>query len=737
MIKTIRLRDCATYSPEGVSIEDCKKVNFIYGPNGSGKTTISNFLHNPSSSQYSKCEIEYENSAEADILVYNRYFREKNLVENIPGVFTLGHDTIEKTRELGELKKKRSDKNNMIERLANTLKEKKEEKRGYEDEFKDTAWLVILKSNESDFQSAFSGLRNNKNSFRDEVLRHYKSLDISSETREKLVLRAKAVLVNNPEKYSNIPFSSDSLTRILFEIENSDIWKKKVIGNKDIPIGKLIEELDIANWVSQGRSHIRERTCPFCQQPTITDEIKQQLEAYFSGEYEQAVNQIKSFADQYDSYSKNLLEQIIALKEKLISCPVAGIDTNELEKLTNSLIYQISNNLVEIRSKEKEPGKIALLSDTSKIINSLLELVSVGNSNINKHNEIVDNHKAEKERLINDIWNFVLHENKTLIDRYLSKIDQASKAIDSLQNKLSNCAIELKKIEKDIIDVENGITSIQPTVNEINRSLQNFGFTNFRIVPSDAKTNTYQIQRQDGTLASSTLSEGEGTFISFLYFLQLAKGSIDASKVSNRRILVIDDPISSLDSTVLYFVSSLVKNIIKDVREGGSEVEQIFILTHNVFFYKEIAFIDRRADECNDIHHWILWKNNNISTIRAYGTTNPIKTSYELLWEELKKNEDASIITTQNTMRRILEIYFKVIGGVSNDDILEHFQTIEEKMTCRSLISWVNDGSHTIPDDLYASSFEDSIDRYKEVFKKVFSEMGHKAHYEMMMKDKK
>lgn len=151
MIKTIRLRDCATYSPEGVSIEDCKKVNFIYGPNGSGKTTISNFLHNPSSSQYSKCEIEYENSAEADILVYNRYFREKNLVENIPGVFTLGHDTIEKTRELGELKKKRSDKNNMIERLANTLKEKKEEKRGYEDEFKDTAWLVILKSNESDF----------------------------------------------------------------------------------------------------------------------------------------------------------------------------------------------------------------------------------------------------------------------------------------------------------------------------------------------------------------------------------------------------------------------------------------------------------------------------------------------------------------------------------------------------------------------------------------------------------
>ena len=51
---------------------------------------------------------------------------------------------------------------------------------------------------------------------------------------------------------------------------------------------------------------------------------------------------------------------------------------------------------------------------------------------------------------------------------------------------------------------------------------------------------------------------------------------MDASKVSSKKVLVLDDPISSLDSTVLYIVSSMVKSLIKDIRDGKSDVEQIF-----------------------------------------------------------------------------------------------------------------------------------------------------------------
>ena len=54
----------------------------------------------------------------------------------------------------------------------------------------------------------------------------------------------------------------------------------------------------------------------------------------------------------------------------------------------------------------------------------------------------------------------------------------------------------------------------------------------------------------------STLSEGEVTFITFLYFLQWIKGSQNEEDVTQDRVIVIDDPISSLDSNILFVVSS-------------------------------------------------------------------------------------------------------------------------------------------------------------------------------------
>ena len=51
----IELKNCATYHDTGASIENCQKINFFYGTNGSEKSTIGNFLKNPSDSQYTDC----------------------------------------------------------------------------------------------------------------------------------------------------------------------------------------------------------------------------------------------------------------------------------------------------------------------------------------------------------------------------------------------------------------------------------------------------------------------------------------------------------------------------------------------------------------------------------------------------------------------------------------------------------------------------------------------------------
>ena len=734
VIKTIKLKNCATYLSEGTSIENCQKINFFYGPNGSGKSTISNFLQDPTDLLYRECIIEWENDTAVDIMVYNRRFRERNFKENIAGVFTLGQATIEDIRALEEMKEQRAKKNEDYTTRGNTLQKKLQEEIAYKATFRDTVWERILKPNEADFQEAFSGFRNNKERFRDEVLRRYQISHSSTETRDALLVRAKTLFARKPEKCPIIPFVLDNIVEQIAEIETAAIWSKVIVGNRDLPIGRLIEVLDNADWVSQGRKHLREDgICPFCQKQTITDELKNQLDAFFSGEYEQDVSLIKQFIGQYSSYTDELLSRIKTLRTSLGSYPAAGIEASKIDSIIELLNGYFSKNKAEMLIKEKEPGRIISLTETAATTSSMKQLVINGNAAVTKHNEMVDNYTSEKDTLVADIWVFLMDENEALIAGYLNDIETFTKAKKGIQKGIDVCKQQLDDLDGKIVEAGKNITSVQPTVDEINRSLKSYGFTNFKIVPSPAQPNAYQIQRMDGTLATNTLSEGEETFISFLYFLQFAKGSIDVAKVSNRKVLVLDDPICSLDSIVLYIVSSLVKGLIKDVREGNSDVEQIFILTHNVFFHKETAFIDRRTEVCNDIHFWIISKDNNISTIKAYERNNPIKTSYELLWEELKSNTNASLITTQNIMRRILENYFSILGKTKDDTIVDSFSTIEEKMICRSLLSWINDGSHTIPDDLYIDSYTDSIDRYKQIFKEVFFKMGHEAHYKMMM----
>lgn len=106
MVKSIEMKNCATYPAEGVTIENCQRINFFYGPNGSGKSTISNFMHNQTAPQYVSCKIKWENDTPTDIVVYNRDFRTRHFKEDIAGVFTLGEATIEGIKALDETKKR-------------------------------------------------------------------------------------------------------------------------------------------------------------------------------------------------------------------------------------------------------------------------------------------------------------------------------------------------------------------------------------------------------------------------------------------------------------------------------------------------------------------------------------------------------------------------------------------------------------------------------------------------------
>ncbi|NRG48406.1 AAA family ATPase, partial [Bacillus sp. CRN 9] len=154
------------------------------------------------------------------------------------------------------------------------------------------------------------------------------------------------------------------------------------------------------------------------------------------------------------------------------------------------------------------------------------------------------------------------------------------------------------------------------------------------------------------------------------------------------------------------------------------------VLTHNVYFHKEITFNKGMSNKKqHDETFWVLTKVNNVSRIKEY-EENPIKNSYELLWKELKENPDS--ITTPNIMRRILENYFKFFGNIDVSEIVEKFPD-EDKIVCNSLLSWVNDGSHHVNDDLYVDSNQEANRAYFDVFRKIFINSDHESHFKMMM----
>ena len=734
MISEIKMKNCATFGMNGGTISGCTKVNFLYGANGSGKSTVSEFLRNQEDSRFQDSAIMWGSDNHADIVVYNRKFKDANFgASDIPGVFTLGEGTIDELTRIDELKQKHGDllrKKEQFIKHKNIEEERLKEK---EENFQRQIWAAKSVEHMHVFRKAFSGLLNSKEKFKEEALLQFGKGVSCEESYELLKSKAETVYVASPVKASEYQMDFLPLTISASEIEKNSVWQEIIIGKEDLPIGKLIKKLESAMWVNSGRKYISVGdVCPFCQSAVISQELKTQMDEFFCGEYNTKTEQISNLIADYKSNKVQIESTLDNVKKDADLNSIGKIDQALLEKNCSKLIKTFDENIKIMENKKAEPErKVSLFDIESKLI-PIIQVISAANDRIKAHNEVIDNIKTEQAKLSNSVWKYFLNENLVLIETYQKEKTDIEKAIRGLEERINKGKEEIEGLEKSIIELEKNITSTQPTVDEINRMLKAYGFTNFSIVPSSQKENSYQIQRQNGDPVYDTLSEGEETFITFLYFMQLVKGASESGGVNRKKIVVLDDPICSLDSTVLYIVSAMVKDMKELVLNNMSDVEQIFVLTHNVYFHKEASYNKRRNQKDTNVHFWIIRKINDVSLIFPYGEDNPIKTSYELLWKELREDTMANSIVIQNVMRRIIENYFNMVGNV-DDFLINRFDSVEEQIICRSLLCWLNDGSHSIPDDIFIDSNTPSIEKYKDVFRLIFEKTNNIAHYNMMM----
>ncbi|RMO93144.1 hypothetical protein ALQ32_04019 [Pseudomonas syringae pv. tagetis] len=732
MIESISLSSIATYSPtKPEHIVNLKSINFFYGANGAGKTTISRLIEKPGISESSS--ITWLKNNPIPGMVYNNDFITSNFTDSkeLQGVFTLGKAEQAQLDRLKDLKEVRKRHEQLITK-STVMLEGEDGKHGKNGELASLETKLVARCWEQKtkhdelLKGAFTGLRNNKEAFKSRVLQEYVINTSSLVDLASLQERAPILYGEQPAKISLVP--SLDLTRLI-TFESSPILAKKVIGKEDVSVSAIIQRLGNSDWIRQGMRFLEhtDDQCPFCQQG-IPHNFEQDLAEYFDETFEADSKAVSNLRANYFQVADEILAQARAL---------LSIDCTHLDKVKIGLEIQAFDALVlvnkdRVEKKVSSPSTVIELEGLDDVKNGFAGIISAANVKITEHNRLVASFTAEQSKLTGEVWKYLVEtELKGTLTDYSTEKSQLKSAIEGISGSRDKARHNVAAGQIDIDQIETELTSVKPTVIAINKILKNFGFRSFSLDPA-CVGNSYRLIRSDGKDAKQTLSEGEKSFVTFLYFYHLLRGSITTSGITNDRIVVIDDPVSSLDSDVLFIVSSLIKELFAEVRKKDTHLKQIFVLTHNVHFHKEITYDQRRKAEVSlsDETFWIVRKPADYSTIEFH-TSNPIRTSYQLLWAELKKFP-VPTLTLQNTMRRILENYFKILGGVDTYHLVGSFDGLE-KVQCQSLISWVNDGSHYAPDELYVAIGDAMAASYMKIFFKIFKAAKHDAHYKMMM----
>lgn len=735
MIEEIRIANTASYSPAGQTLSNLDAVNFIYGSNATGKTTISKIIDEPD--ENSECKVCWKNGTALETLVYNTDFVEANFnqVDQLKGIFTLGekdkevYELITKNRSDFEERQKNIDKLNALLNGNDSITGKTQELKKVESEFEDDCWKIKVNLDEK-FESAFVRFRGSKDKFKTKLLQEANSNQAQTLPIEDLERKAQSIFKKDPQPETPITIPE---FENLISLEKDQILKKVIIGKSDVDIAALIDHVKNSDWVKQGREYLKQTDgiCPFCQQ-SIGESLEKSLASYFDDAFATDISAVDNLLSEYSSESQQLTQELTGILDSLetvLERHPTLLDLNNFRLLCSNLETSFSNNIQKIREKQKEPSKVVTVISLETTYTQIKELLTNVNSAITNHNNMVLNLKSEKSLLISQIWRHILDkEIKSKLADYNKNKSVLDAAINSIKTQIANYISQKISIKEKIRDLERRITSVQPTIDNINLYLKSFDFYNFFLAKSELG-NYYEIKRDDGSDGKRTLSEGEKGFIMFLYFYSLIKGSHAESGAISDRIVVFDDPVSSFDCNVLFIVSTMIRDIIKEVRENTGNIKQVFVLSHNVFFFKEVTYKSKKQKNSKDTF-WIVSKRNRESVIQHYDT-NPVKTAYELLWMEVK-NPDRDSIALQNAMRRILEYYFKILGNQNFDDICNNF-TGKDKIICQSLLSWAHQGSHTPFDDLTISMDENMIDLNLKVFKEIFEKNRHIEHYNMMI----
>ncbi|GHV05333.1 hypothetical protein FACS1894217_02030 [Clostridia bacterium] len=588
-------------------------INFFFGNNGTGKSTISRAIA-------ANEGLTWEQGKSFDaysVLVYNQDYIDRTLKNygDLPGVYTIGEENVEIQNQIEEATRKKDEVDVRISTATTDRGRKESAKTTLLASLQGTCWDKTKTVRES-FSETQVG-RKQKATFTEEILR---TGTPASHDLAALQTLYETAYDPNAREYNGFTLL-EGVTRLKGSNGNS-LLSKIITSSGDSPFAEFIKVIDATNWVRQGHEHFADTPdgkCPYCQR-VLPDSFEENIASCFDEQYQRDIDDLLRFKEDYAS---DMLAFIDVLKANLQDS-FPKLDSAKLTEYKDkiALLEQAINiNLQRIADKIKEPSSVVTLDDVKTLRTELNEIMVTFNQQIDKNNEVVRTKTAKKAECKRMVWELLAFMLKDEVSRYHDSLSTLDKEINALSQQITTDRPILRSLQTEIGELNGRIISTVQTITDINNRLRDSGFQGFHLQENAAQEGTYAVVRENG-IPAENLSEGERNFIAFLYFYHSVRGGQDRDDLGKPKIVVIDDPVSSMDSSVLFIVSTLVREMIEvchnNMRyEGrpvpGDHIKQLFVLTHNAYFHKVITYNKVPHYEC--VSFFVVKKAGNVSTI--------------------------------------------------------------------------------------------------------------------------
>lgn len=559
------------------SLPEFKDFNLIYGWNRSGKTILSNIFRDLERNRVSVIGSDFHIETENGIIrsetlgattnlpsvrVFNREFVVENVFTasgNVSPIFVLGEDSIEKQKEIDKLKGQLTEK----QKEATTKRtEVQEAERGLDS-------MNIEKAREIKRLLSSSG-QNPYNNY-DKALFKNKCQELKNQDRQTFILSDAAKKTFEKQKEASpkdtiplVDFSFVDIANLVSSV--NDILSKTVLSKV---IERLKNDSEISNWVAEGLKQHRKKSsavCLFCERPLPEGHLDK-LECHFNDEYNKFLSEIEDLKEQIESLTNSAKNLSLPNKAQLYDhlqveykskCDIFQEEKQEYIGHLQLLSQKLAEKKRDVFKVIKLDGKIGVPIETT--IDELNEVIG-------KHNDKSDNFAEEVKKARAKLENSCVAEE-------LAEVVEREGRIESLRKESQKINADVERIKTNITNLERDIVEHRRPADELNRDLA--AYLGGNELQFEIKENGYQITRNGVT--ADALSEGEKTAIAFLYFLKSLK---DKNFDFPNGIVVVDDPVSSLDANSLFSAFGFM-------RERTKKVGQLFIFTHNFCFFRQV-----------------------------------------------------------------------------------------------------------------------------------------------------